>query len=258
MTTPLTHRSGAYRYLPGGAAFSNGLAAEAGFRIVEWEFATPQPLEIAFERVGRELAAHDRGWDALAGVDLRSPVPFDLAGFASFNTYYLDLLRRHYPLAEDEHSPLARTNVAPVESPLDQPSVRAVQVVLPDPAADGTDFVLSGVAENRGALGPKNTVAYRDTSAAGWRAKVDFVAGELAARLHSLGLSTDDARIVDVYVAQPLDWLESVLTGTFGSIAQYGLHHWPARPPVVDLDVEIGCKRLSARATLTAQEEGRS
>ncbi|GGM04122.1 hypothetical protein ACFFX1_39000 [Dactylosporangium sucinum] len=252
MTQPVTHRSGAYRYLPGGATFSNGLAVEAGFRIVEWEFATPQPLEIAFDRVGRELAAHGWGWDALAGVDLRSPVPFDPEGFASFNAYYLDLLGRYYPLSEGEPSPLTRTNVAPVASLLDQPSVRAVQIVEPDPAADGADFVLSGVAEIRGAPGPENTVAYRDTSMAGTRAKVDFVAGELAERLRALGRSTDDARIVDVYVAQPPDWLQSVLTGTFGSIAQYGLHHWPARPPVVDLEVELGCKRLSARAMLTA------
>lgn len=250
MTEPVTHASGAYRYLPGGSTFSNGLAAEPGYRIVEWELAEPLPLEPAFRRVGQELDAHGLGWDALAGVDLRSPEPFTPEGFAAFNVEYLQALGRHYPLDDRTPNPLTRTNVAPVEPFVPVPSVRAVQVVEPGADATGGDFVLSGVAEVTGAPGPENTVAHLDTSDAGLRAKVDFVAAELAGRLGQLGVAVGEARIVDAYTAQPLGWLELVLAGTFSAVPRYGLRRWLARPPVTDLEFELGCKRLSAHRYL--------
>lgn len=249
MTELIDHPTGAFGYLPGGPAFSAGVVAFAGYQIVEWEFRHPRPLPSALDRVGRELEAHGLGWDALTGVDLRSPYQFDGPGFAAFNADYVTMLGEHYPLTPGALPPFTRTNIAPVEIYLSEPSVRAVQVVVPREGGGG-DFVLSGVAEIRGAPTPEETIAFRDISEEGLRAKVDFVAAELALRVQQLGVSTADARIVDVYTAHQLDWLEPVLAGTFGSVAHHGLHRWLGRPPIIDLEFELGCKLLSGRVIL--------
>lgn len=247
MSESFARASESVRYLPGSSTFSSGLAVEAGHRIVEWELGSPMPLAPAFERVSDELGKNHLTWDAVAGIDLRSPAPLTPAEFAAFNAEYSLLLGRYYPRQEGAPMPLTRTNVAVLEPYITESSIRAVQVVVPDEAAAGGDFVLSGLAEIAGSPGPENTVAYRDTSETGLRAKVDFVAAQLAARLAALGISPAEAHVVDAYTAQPMGWLESVLAQTFTAIPRFGVHRWLARPPVADLEIELGCKRLSAR-----------
>ena len=249
MTALVDHPTGAFAYLPGGTAFCNGVLASAGYGIVEWEFREPQPLNAALSRIDAEFDARGIGWEALVGVDLRSPTQFDSSGFAAFNADYVAQLRDYYPLPADELAPFTRTNITPIDVYLSEPCVRAVQVIEPRTNGGG-DFVMSGVAENRGAPTPEETVAYRDTSEAGMREKVEFVAAELAARLKALGVPDTEARIVDAYTSHALDWLEPVLLGGFPSIARFGLHRWPGHPPVVDLEFELGCKRLSGRLIL--------
>ena len=244
------HDSGSFSYLPGGLAFSNGVLAEKDHRISEWEFAQPLPLASAFDRVGEELRRVGSDWTALVGVDLRSPVPFTPEGFARFNDDYLSVLGSHYPLTDGQKPPFVRTNVSPIHNHLSEPCVRAVQVVQLQPGHQG-DFVLSGVAENRGAPTPENTVAYDDVSDSGMRAKVEFVATTLATRLAQLGLSGQDARIVDVYTTHRLDWLADELTRTFGAIGRFGVHYWLASPPVTELEFEMGVKSISRRLILT-------
>lgn len=249
MSELIDHPTGAFAYLPGGPPFSQGVVAHDGYQIVEWEFRHPQPLPAALHRIGHEFGLRGLGWESLVGVDLRSPVQFDGPGFAAFNADYLATLREHYPLAPDALAPFTRTNIAPVEVYLSEPSIRAVQVIERC-AAGGADFVLSGVAEIPGAPTPEETIAFRDTSDEGLRAKVDFVVAELALRVEKLGVSTGDARSVDVYTAHRLGWLEPVVADTFSSVGRHGLHRWLGRPPIVDLEVELGCKRLSGQVIL--------
>ncbi|HET8591033.1 MAG TPA: hypothetical protein VFM01_15455 [Nakamurella sp.] len=246
MTESFARAGEAIRYLPGGT-FSSGLAVESGYRLVEWELGTLLPLASAFDRVSQELGRNQLTWQAVAGIDLRSPAPLPPAEFAAFNVEYSRLLGRHYPQTEGAPMPLTRTNVAVLEPFITEPSVRAVQVVIPDQTADGGDFVLSGLAEITGSPAPDNIVAYHDTSETGLRRKVDHIVAQLVTRLAALGISPADASIVDVYAAQPMGWLETVLASTFTSITRFGVHRWPALPPVADLEIEIGCKRLSAR-----------
>lgn len=248
MTTLVEHVSGTFAYLPGSSAFSNGLVVAPGHRIAEWEFAEPVPLRPALERIFAKLASRGLGWRAFAGLDLRSPTQFTSDGFASFNEEYAQVLHGYYPLGDAELPPYTRTNITPVEVRLSEPSVRAVQVIEPRAGANG-DFVLSGVAENRGAPTAENIVAYLDTSAAGLRAKVDYVVAELASRLADLGPDLE-ARIVDVYAPQELDWLEPVIAGTFGAVGRFGLHRWLGLAPVADLEFEMGVKRVSSREIL--------
>lgn len=248
MTTLVEHSSGTFSYLPGGPAFSNGVVVAPGNRIAEWEFAEPVPLRPALARISTELATRGLDWTALSGLDLRSPTQFSSAGFATFNEEYVQLLDGYYPQGEGELPPYTRTNITPVQVRLTEPSVRAVQVIEPHPGAHG-DFVLSGVAENRGAPTAENTVAHLDTSAEGLRAKVDYVVSELAARLTTLGPDLE-ARIVDVYTAHELDWLEPVIAATFADVTRFGLHRWLGLAPVAGLEFEMGVKRVSSREVL--------
>jgi len=243
------HPGGACAYLPAGATFSDGLVVNDGYLIADWELAEPLPLRAAFERVGVEIERRGLGWEALAGVELRSPEPFTPKGFADFNADYVKLLAKFYPLAEGDLPPYTRTNVAPVEVYLSEPCVRMVQMIEPQKGAGG-DFVVSGAAEITTAATPENTIAYRDTSPDGLRAKVDFVVGALAARVAGLGVPIEAASTIDVYTAHRLDWLESVIGETFVGAGRYGMHRWIARPPVTELEFEMGCKRISKRVTL--------
>jgi hypothetical protein len=249
VTELVQHPSGAFAYLPGSSTFSNGLVVSSGHRLTEWELAEPLPLRAAFDRIGAELEARGFGWESLAGVDLRSPSPFAPQGFAEFNAAYTALLGEYYPLADGDLAPYARTNVAPVERYVTEPCVRAVQIVEPHPGAEG-DFVASGVAEIIKAPTPADTIAFGDTSPAGLRAKVDFVVATLAGRVADLGLPISAANTIDAYTAHPLDWLEAVVGATFVAVGRFGMHRWIARPPVTDLEFEMGCKRISTRLTL--------
>ena len=250
MTELVHHRSGAFAYLPASSTFSNGLVVAAGHRLTDWEFAEPQPLRTAFDRVDRELTARGLTWEALAGVELRSPAPFSPQGFADFNAIYTDLLGEYYPLSDGVLPPYARTNVAPVEVYLSEPCVRAVQIVEPYDG-EGSDFVVSGAAEVTTSVMPENTIAFGDTSPEGMRAKVDFVVAVLAERVADLGEPIEHATTIDVYTVHPLDWLESVIGATFLAAGRTGLHRWIAAPPVTGLEFEMGCKRISQRVTLS-------
>lgn len=251
MTALVDHPSGAFASLPASTTFSNGLVVTPGHRLAEWALAEPLPLRAGLDRVGAELAARGLDWEALAGVDLRSPEPFTPDGFAEFNAGYVALLQGYYPLADGALPPYARTNVAPVDVYLTEPCIRAVQIVEPHPGASG-DFVLSGVAEVTASVTPEHVIAFGDTTPDGLRAKVDHVVAVLAERVGQLGLPLDAASDIDLYTARPLDWLETVVGATFAAAGRFGVHRWVARPPVTDLEFEMGCKRISNRLTLDA------
>jgi len=251
VTELVHHPGGTLAYLPATSTFSSGLVVAAGYRLAEWDFAERLPLRAAFERVGEEMKRCGLTWEALAGVDLRSPEPLDPHGFAHFNAAYSDLLSSYARPPDGALPPYTRTNVAPAERYLSEPCVRAVQVVEPHPGAGG-DFVVSGVAEVTTSVRPEDTIAAGDTSPAGMRAKVDFVVGRLAERVAELDVPIDQATTIDVYTVHALDWLESVIGSTFVSVRRSGLHRWIAGPPVTGVEFELGCKRVSRRVTLSA------
>lgn len=255
MTELVQHPSGAFASLPASQTFSNGLVVAAGHRLAEWELAEPLPLRAGFNRVGAELRARGLGWEALAGVDLRSPAPFSPQGFSDFNASYSALLGEYYPLADGTLPPYARTNVAPARSTLTEPCVRAVQIVEPGAGAGG-DFVVSGAAEVTASVRPEHTIAAGDTSAVGLRTKVDFVIAQLVERVSGLGVAIDRATLVDIYTVHPLDWLEPVIAATFVAVERTGLRRWLAGPPVTGLEFEMGCKRISSHTVLTPAAAG--
>jgi len=99
---------GGYRFINGVFQYSAGVAAEPGFEIVRARFADVVPIEKGFERIEAHLARLGRPIFAFCACELRSPKPFDDAGFLAFNKSYVEPLRR-WGIVEGEVNPIARS-----------------------------------------------------------------------------------------------------------------------------------------------------
>jgi len=91
-------------------------------------------------------------------------------------------------------------------------------------------------------------VRYRDLSPKGLKEKVRFTVGEMESRLAAFGFSWGDTTAAQAYTVHdfhPVMAEEFVRCGA----ARSGLTWHFARPPVVDLEFEMDCRRVS-RETL--------
>src|SRR5690606_32481371 len=156
------HPDGAYRYLPAGGAYSAGVAAEAGHALIGLRLPEHAPLEDALALVDDELAARDLPATSLAALHLRIPEVVTAEEFGSFNERYLELLDRR-GLLVDGASPIARTNVAPLFGPPSEAGVFAAYLAVAREGATG-DFVVSGVTEANGGVGPEHIAAFDDVT----------------------------------------------------------------------------------------------
>ena len=118
---PLTdHPAGNYRFLPGIAPYSCGVASAPGYEIAHVTLHRPAPYLRGFDLIERHLAAEGRPRASLCGVELRSPRPYTFEGFAEFNAGYARVLEG-WGLFVDGVNPVARTNVAPEVDPPSEP-----------------------------------------------------------------------------------------------------------------------------------------
>jgi hypothetical protein len=144
---------------------------------------------------------------------------------------------------------VARSNVCPEIDPPDQPSFYAFSFVRPIEGQRRTavpDFVIAGSAEARGGAGsyPERIVRFRDLSPDGWREKVGFTVREMESRLAAFGFAWGDTTAAQAYTVHdfhPVMREELVGRGAMRS----GLTWHFARPPVVDLEFEMDCRRVS-------------
>ena len=91
---------------------------------------------------------------------------------------------------------------------------------------------------------PERIVRYRDLSADGLKEKVGFTAREMESRLAAFGFGwkeTTAAQAYTVHDFHPMMADELVRRGA----ARSGLTWHFARPPVVDLEFEMDCRRVS-------------
>jgi hypothetical protein len=105
--------------------------------------------------------------------------------------------------------------------------------------------VIAGGAEARGGSGsyPERIVRYRDLSPDGMKDKVRFTAGEMQRRLAELGFAWRDTTAAQAYTVHdfhPVVADELVRPGASRS----GLTWHFARPPVIDLEFEMDCRRV--------------
>jgi hypothetical protein len=235
--------AGNYRFIPAVFQFSSGAAADSGFEIERVRFDRLLPLAEGFARVAEYIRGSGRPLTSFCACELRSPAVFTEDGFRTFNQHYVKTLAE-WGLFDGSINPVARSNVCPEIDPPSEPSFYAFSFTRPSQNTTPT-FVIAGGAELGDGSGsyPERIVCYRDLTADGVREKVRFTVGSMEERLGAFGLGWKDTTGVQAYTVHdfhPVISDELVRRGATRS----GLTWHFARPPVVDLEYEMDCRRV--------------
>ena len=239
---------GSYRFIPAVFQYSSGVCALPGFEIERVRFDRPRPLAEGFAQAANYIQSAGEKLTSFCACELRSPAAFTEVGFLAFNQHYVKTLAE-WGIFDGTTNPVARSNVCPEIDPPDQPSFYAFSFVRPIEGQRRTavpDFVIAGSAEARGGAGsyPERIVRFRDLSPDGWREKVGFTVREMESRLAAFGFAWGDTTAAQAYTVHdfhPVMREELVGRGAMRS----GLTWHFARPPVVDLEFEMDCRRVS-------------
>lgn len=195
------HPTGNYRFLPGIAPYSCGVVSSPGFEIVNVTFQRPIGYRAGFEKIAAVLAEHGRSKTALCGISLRSPHPYSFPGFADFNTGYAAILESWGVFVEGAN-PIARTNVAPVIGPPDEPVLYGFSFTRPCSADLPATFVVAGAGElPEGILLREEIIALGDTSPQGLSIKARYVMDLMETRLRGLGADWPSVSTINIYTA---------------------------------------------------------
>ena len=236
--------AGNYRFIPAVFQYSSGAAADGGYEIERVRFDRPVPLAEGFAQAARYIQAAGRPLTSFCACELRSPAAFTEEGFRNFNLHYVKTLAE-WGIYDGTTNPVARSNVCPEIDPPSEPSFYAFSFTRPSQNTTPS-FVIAGGAEAREGAGtyPERTVRYRDLSPEGMKDKVRFTASQMEGRMDAFGYSWKDATGVQAYTVRdfyPVFAEELVRRGA----ARSGLTWHFARPPVIDLEFEMDCRRVA-------------
>lgn len=249
MAEVIAMTAGGYRFVRGVFQYSAAVAALPGYRIERARFANPVPLAEGFARIAGFLQAIGRPLTAFCACELRSPAPFDDAGFRAFNESYSAVLGQWGLLALGDN-PVSRSNVCPEIAPPAVPSFHAFSYAVPCTDAPPS-FVIAGSGESieGRATYAEATVAYRDLSPAGMRAKAKHVHEIMEARMAPLGVGWKDTTDVQIYTIHDIHpFLADDLVAR--GAARHGLVWHFNRPPIIDLEYEVDCRGVHAERVL--------
>ena len=235
--------AGNYRFIPAVFQYSSGAAAAPGYEIERVRFDKMPSLADGFAQIANYIQAAGRPVTAFCACELRSPTAFTEDGFRQFNEHYVKTLAE-WKIFDGTTNPVARSNVCPEIDPPPEPSFYAFSFTQPAQGA-APSFVIAGGAEARGGAGsyPERIVRYRDLSAEGLKEKVRFTVGAMESRLGAFGFGWKDTSAVQAYTVHdfhPVMSDELVRRGATRS----GLTWHFARPPVIDLEYEMDCRRV--------------
>jgi hypothetical protein len=235
--------AGNYRFIPAVFQYSSGAAAEAGFEIERVRFDRLVPLAEGFAQIANYIKSAGRPLTSFCACELRSPAAFTDEGFRAFNLHYVKTLAE-WGIYDGATNPVARSNVCPEIDPPAEPSFHAFSFTRPSQTTSPS-FVIAGGAEAREGAGPyaERIVRYRDLSPDGIREKVRFTTGAMEQRLAAFGFTWKDTTGVQAYSIRdfhPVLADELVRRGAMRS----GLTWHFARPPVIDLEYEMDCRRV--------------
>jgi hypothetical protein len=235
---------GGYAFIPGVFQYSGGVRALPGFRIERVRFSRIMPLAEGFRLAAQIISAAGRPLHAFCACELRSPAPFSEGGFRAFNQAYVEGLKPFGLPGPDGVNPVARSNLCPEVNPPSEPGFHAFCFTRESDGGANKDFVVSGsgeVPEGR-ANYCDHIVRRGDLSFEGIRAKAQFVLREMERRMALLGFGWSDASAVQVYTVHdfhPL-MIEDIMHS--GAGRQGVVWHFD-RPPVVDIEFEMDCRR---------------
>ena len=235
--------AGNYRFIPAVFQYSSGAMALPGYEIERVRFNKWLPLAEGFAHVAKYIQAAGRPLTSFCACELRSPAAFTEAGFRAFNEHYVKTLAE-WGIYDGTTNQVARSNVCPEIDPPSEPSFYAFSFTRPGQTATPT-FVIAGGAEARGGAGsyPERIVRYRDLSPEGIKEKVRFTTRQMESRMETFGAGWKDATGVQAYTVHdfhPAIAEELVRRGATRS----GLTWHFARPPVIDLEYEMDCRRV--------------
>jgi hypothetical protein len=241
--------AGNYRFIPALFQYSSGAAAEPGFEIERVRFDRLLPLAEGFAVAAKYIRDAGRPLTSFCACELRSPAAFTEAGFRAFNEHYVKTLAE-WGLFDGVTNPVARSNVCPEIDPPAEPSFYAFSFTRPGQATTPS-FVIAGGAEARGGSGsyPERIVRYRDVNPDGLKEKVRATVGGMESRLGAFGFGWNDTTAVQVYSVHdfhPIMADELVRRG----VTRSGLTWYFARPPVVDLEYEMDCRRVTRETVI--------
>lgn len=251
MSATIDFVPGGYRYMPGVFQYSGGVAALPGFRLERVRFTRPVPLAEGFARIEAMLKAANRPLTSFAACELHSPAPFTEAGFKTFNELYCGTLER-WGIYKAGVNPVARSNTCPEVTPPAEPGFHAVTFTMPATGAPAS-FVVAGSGEAPEGKGnyKDHIVARGDTSADGLRRKAVWVLGEMERRMAALGGTWTDVTATQVYTIHDLHPFLADELARRGAIG-HGLTWHLNRPPVVELDYEMDCRRIEVERVVVA------
>ena len=236
--------AGNYRFIPAVFQYSSGAAADRGYEIERVRFDRLLPLEQGFAQIAKYIQAAGRPLTSFCACELRSPAAFTEDGFFKFNQHYVKTLAEWGIYDGGSTNPVARSNVCPEIDPPAEPSFYAFSFTRPSRGATST-FVIAGGAELGGGSGSyaERIVRYRDLSPEGLKEKVRFTTRQQESRMEEFGFGWKDATAVQAYTVHdfhPVIVEELVRRGATRS----GLTWHFARPPVIDLEYEMDCRRV--------------
>jgi hypothetical protein len=235
--------AGNYRFIPAVFQYSSGAAADSGFEIERVRLDRMLPLAEGFAQVAKYIQAAGRPLTSFCACELRSPAAFTEAGFRAFNEHYVKTLAE-WGLFDGTTNPVARSNVCPEIDPPAEPSFYAFSFTRPTTSA-GPSFVIAGGAEARGGAGsyPERIVRYRETSPDAIKDKVRQTTGEMESRLRTFGFGWQDTTAAQAYSIRDFHHVLADELVRHGALRS-GLTWHFARPPVVDLEYEMDCRRV--------------
>ena len=241
--------AGNYRFIPGVFQYSGGAAASPGYEVERVRFDKMPPLAEGFALIRKYIEAAGRPLTSFCACELRSPAAFTDDGFRAFNQHYVKTLAE-WGIFDGTTNPVARSNVCPEIDPPSEPSFYTFSFTRPSPSKTPS-FVIAGSAEAREGSGnySERTVRYRDLSPDGVREKVQATVGAMESRLGAFGYGWKDTTAVQAYTVHdiyPVMADELVRRGA----ARSGLTWHFARPPVIDLEYEMDCRRVTRETVI--------
>jgi len=236
----IPHPTGGYRFLPGIAPYSCGVVSEAGSEIVQVTFREPPAYRSGFERIAKWLHEMKRPKTALCAISLRSHLPYTFAGFAAFNAEYAEILKS-WGVFVNGVNPIARTNVAPVVDPPQEPVLYGFSFTMPCGVSAPPTFVVAGAGElPEGYLDREQIVALGDVSSVGLVTKARFVMDLMESRLHGLGGDWPRVSLANVYTAHDITpLLREIILERMKAAAMHGVHWHFTRPPIEEIEFEM-------------------
>lgn len=241
---------GGYRFLPGIDPYSSGVIAEPGFEIIHVTLKKPFPWYDGLHSARRYLESIGLTHHALCGVELRCPKPHTMSGFIDFNRAYRALLDE-WTVPVDGENPIARTNVAPVESPPPETVLFGFSYSMPSDTG-ATTFVIAGGGElPTRKLDEQKIVRLGEATPDAMLEKARCVVDIMRTRLEGLGAVDEQLTAIDVYTAHDLrSSLAEILIPGLPAAASVGIRWFYTRPPIVNIEFEMDMRGVRQELVL--------